>query len=173
MEAEDNVYRSRAVEASTVALQVVEECVDGKVGVEGARGAKRLVPRLVNVVQDELMRPHLDRADTALVLCPRCPLMLHDAHAVEGGQVGVELDNVREDIAGEAAHCCDREGHKQAADNKRFIEALEVGVVWFLGNPFKCIARRCEDSGDVREVGHSCFGGRGVWCGCLQSSFFG
>ena len=43
------------------------------------------VPRLVDVVQDELMRPHLDYVDVALVPCPRCSLMLHDTGFGDAG----------------------------------------------------------------------------------------
>ena len=58
------------VEAGVVALQVVEERADRVAGVEGAGGAQRLVSRLVDVIQNELARPHLNRAEAALSSCP-------------------------------------------------------------------------------------------------------
>ena len=48
-----------------------------------------------------------------------------------------------------SARDCAREGHREAGYNKRFVEALEVGVVWLAGDLVGRLAHRRRDSGDV------------------------
>ena len=73
--------------------------------------------------------------------------------------MGCEVDGVCEDDPGGAARVRAREGHGEAADNKRFVETLEVGFVGFAGNGFKHLTCRRKDSGNIREVGHGCIRG--------------
>ena len=78
MEVEDDVHTGGAVEANTIALQVVEELADQDAGVHRDRGAQILAPRLVNFVHNEITLPHLNYVDVALVSCVCRPLVLHD-----------------------------------------------------------------------------------------------
>ena len=69
----------RAVEAGAVVLRMTKKDVHNDASIENVGGAEHRVPCLVDFVQDDSVRPHLDHTDTALIWCACLPLVPNDA----------------------------------------------------------------------------------------------
>ena len=80
MEAEDDFHARGTVEAGSILLKAVEDCADRDAGVEGDRDAQLLDPRRFDIGQDEVALPHLNGADSALVVRTRRPAVLKATH---------------------------------------------------------------------------------------------
>ena len=72
---------------------------------------------------------------------------------------------------GEAAHVCAQEGHREAAADKHFVEALEVCVIWFVYDWVEHISLAVAKAAVVLMRSDIIFWGGGARCGCLQSFF--
>ena len=83
VEAEDEFYPRGPVQAGAVLLEVIEDGSDRDAGVERPRDAQLLDPHQFGVGQDEVSRPYLNRANTALVGRPGCSAIIHPSHLGE------------------------------------------------------------------------------------------
>ena len=83
VEAGDEFYPRRPVQARAVLLEVFEDFSDRDAGVKCPGDAQLLDPRRFNVGQDEVSSTYLDCANAALVGRPGCPSVLHPSYIGE------------------------------------------------------------------------------------------
>ena len=178
MEAEDEFYSRRMVQAGAVLLEVVEDFYDRDSGLKRPGDAQLLDPHLFDVGQDEVSSTYLNCANADLVGRPGCPAVLHPshlgetvvlrdsfdvwvlvgarvAHEVEGPSVVCLVYGFGEEHARGTASVRPSEGDAKGAHDERLVESLKVGIARLRRDWAKRVARLLEYGVDVGEFGHA------------------